>query len=171
MGAFMGSGWRSFPLLGLFVGVLAGTAACGSPVSPGPPVVQVPPVSPAPTPAPTPTPPDSLSVTSFTATLLPPTPTRQLYYYDVALRLSATSSGATISGLVLRVNNGDSDYDCPWETQRIVRGGQWDLMSMGYCRPYTYSKSPGSQVALDITYVDDEGHSGSLSATTPVTGP
>lgn len=73
-------------------------------------------------------------------------------------------NGAYLDAPILELPNGGRDYGCGG-TYRIEAGGRWDMDSLGYCAP-SGDGTPGGLTVI-VTFVDDEGRPGSVTATIP----
>jgi hypothetical protein len=130
-----------------------------------------------------PAPPTSaaLAISGFTVTVYPPTtPESPFYFYD-KFHLTETSgkSGATIQEIRTSIDDGGGGGDatgpvCWRETIRVEPGASlnafdesWDPRD--YCAPFTASRVSGPHVIyLIVTFKDDDGHDGTVRATTTV---
>lgn len=157
-----------------FIIVLAlAAAACGG----APPLTLSSPYAPS-----NPGPPTAvLSVSTFTATLVPPTSGSAYFYYDVKFRLSETSGkrGATLKTLGFTTPSGDGFYPCMSPSIRLNPGATWDMDSFaGFydCGDYPYfagplvtSRTEISSLSVAGTFTDDDGRSGSFAGAAVVT--
>lgn len=115
----------------------------------------------------------TLTISTFTVTRSAIQPYRDWVYYDVKLRLTETTgkSGVALREVGLNVPHVGVDYGCTRTTPvRINPGETWDLDSLGYCAPeVAIHKSVGtdiSRVTLSVLFVNDDGSSDSLDAST-----
>jgi hypothetical protein len=168
------------PLIAVgFLAALSCLPACGgenrSVTAPSPTAPAASPVPPNPRPGPSTA---VLAVSTFTAVLVPPALTRTSFGYDVKLELSETSgrSGATLTKITLIFPSGDTDNTGPgcWgKPVRINPGSTWDMAraSLGYCALEPGSNNEVSSLALSVTFIDDDGRSGSVQGNAIVTKP
>jgi hypothetical protein len=126
---------------------------------------------PGPPPPPTPQPGPSTAViaaTTFTA--------REVqgvggfgYALKVIISETGGKSGAYVSTPVIILPNGDRNLGCLQGTIYIEPRGSWDMDTLGYCAPEAYSPQKIDALSVSVTFIDDEGHSGTLTATAAVT--
>ena len=120
-----------------------------------------------------------LAVSNFTLTLVPPTPTNPDYYYNEKFLLTETSgkSGATIQNILsmaVGTTGGDNTGPICWRDAIRVEPGKtndtfdagWD--ALGYCAPFTPSRTPLTGASIIVTFTDDEGHTGMVQATSTI---
>jgi hypothetical protein len=120
-----------------------------------------------------------LEVSNFTATVVTPTKASDPFWYETRFRLTETTgvSGATIQRVKAAIAGGDSDETGPecWRTPiRVEPGGTLDVFdtgwrSLSYCAPGTSSRIEVSPVSVTITFADDFGGIGTVTATTTST--
>jgi hypothetical protein len=111
-----------------------------------------------------------IAVSTFTATLVPPSPVANYFSYELTLRVSEIGgqSAATLETVLMMLSNGDSDNGCAYIQARIEPGATWDMATLGYCAPYLTSGSAVDRLSVTVTFIDDEGHRGTARASTEV---
>jgi hypothetical protein len=101
------------------------------------------------------------------------------FAYDLKVQLLETGkkSGASVTSLIAYLSDGstvrEKDYGCgsmdPNRPQNHVSpGGTWDIEQMGYCEPVLGSSASVTTATVEVTFVDDEGVPGRLTASAEV---
>jgi hypothetical protein len=95
-------------------------------------------------------------------------------WYDAKFVLVETSgiSGAVITSVTVIDPRGNSEIFAPgcWRTElRVAAGGALDVFETGvgmavYCRPGASPSAVTSELRVSVTFVDDSGTSGQVSA-------
>lgn len=168
---------RAALLLGVVAALGGGLGCSKQPTAPAPAPLAPSPSSPSPDPGPGPAPSaSSLAVSQLTISLFQRNGASYVQYFPVVLVLTETSGqgGATVKGIEVSTGVGTNEYDCTGGIGgdiRINSGETRDLApGLSYCMPYAVTPAESSQVALQITYVDDQGRSGRLETTADVRG-
>jgi len=140
--------------------------AAPSSLAPSPPSVAVP----------TPTTTAALLIEQLSVRVHPPTQGDKFFGYEPRFQLREASgySGATIQNIALVAPNGGSDNTGPgcWrETLRVPPGEVIDTFFsdtgaswLGYCAPWSGGNSEKPDLLVVVTFIDDEGHVGSVQS-------
>jgi hypothetical protein len=130
-------------------------------VEPSPPIV----------PMPDPLVPSTAVLAVSTFTVRAPSGGKGFFAYDLKIGLSEIGgkSGATLTSFVILMSNGDKEFGCVPNLQRVAPGATWDMENLGYCTPTPGTSQPVSDISVQVTFYDDEGHRGIVEASTPVT--
>ena len=162
----------------LFVAALGGiSSACARSASPSMPSVVAPsPVPPAPAPPPAPASNAILAISGYTVTVWPDA--YGLLYFNEKFTLVETGgkSGATIQKITSSVDGrvtDDTGPGCWVQPIHVAPGGTLDAFdagwdSLSYCAPWGTGRTLPARVGVVVTYTDDDGHEGTVQATTTV---
>ena len=150
-------------------------AACAGSPSPSAPSVSTPPaVTPARAPAPTSN--AILAISGYTVTIRPDE--HGLLYFNQKFTLLETGgkSGATIQKITSSVDGqvtDDTGPSCWRQPIRVAAGAILDTFdtgwdSLSYCAPFATGRTVPARLGVAVSFTDDDGHQGTVQATTSV---